>query len=96
MRIKLSSDYETAEMREALTKFISLMVTGDPAFRPYRPNEHDDTFWKIDGGNDWSLTFSNDHPSVIELRYRYQCDRVPAEQAFVGWLVYKLNGEILS
>lgn len=27
-------------------------------FIPYMPNEGDDTFWTLDSGNDWKVTFT--------------------------------------
>jgi hypothetical protein len=74
-----------------LSKFLNLRE-----FQPYCPNEKDDFFWTIDGGNDWKLKFLEDQPNRVQIWYRYHAmGRNPHEEALIPWLVVRLGAKLV-
>lgn len=59
---------------------------------PYKPNEHDDTYWTVDDGNNWRVRFNPAEPDSLEIIHRY--DHKGALTALCGWLAYRLGGTV--
>ena len=92
------ADFSTSAARKDFTQCLSDIVEGHGCndFEPYCPNEHDDTFWTLDCGNDWNVIFLLDEPSVFVIRYRYQCAANPFEEALAGWLAVRIGATIVK
>ena len=58
------------------------------AFKPYMPNEGDDSFWTVDSANDWKVQFYTENRMKIWHRYS---DRA-AEHALEKWIAYRTGG----
>lgn len=66
-------------------ELLSTLISLDRRFKPYCPNDPDDYYWTLDGGNDWKLKFSPDQPTTFEVIYRYNTGN-DYEAAFALWL----------
>ena len=91
--MKLTSkhqDYTIEGNRVELAKRLSLMFGRSGPGIPYQPNEGDDTYWTLDAGNDWKLSFRQDQdgdsPEDFHITYRYQSKSNQYEEALFGWL----------
>ncbi len=98
LRYHLSLAYP--EVRKDLVSFLSSTIEADRtrgSFKPYHPNEHDDTYWTLDSGNDWKAHFLIDaaDPYVFQIRYRYE-QGTPKEAALAAWLKVRINAEVVS
>lgn len=81
-----------ALQRKWFATFLAGTIEGESlGFVPYQPNKTDDTYFIIDRNNDWRLSFFEDDPSSFEIKYRYQCAEVQAEEALAAWLKYRVN-----
>ncbi|WP_407304020.1 hypothetical protein [Acinetobacter sp.] len=52
----------------------------------------DDTFWVLDGMNDWFLRFYADEPATFSIEHRY--NDAHAVEAINKWVCYRLGGKI--
>ena len=96
-KLTTRDDYSTAESRKRLVDFVSRTLEArDPStFTPYKPNEHDDTFWTVDSANDWKVRFLADEPHAFVLRFRYHAEgRNPHESALAAWLAVRLGATV--
>lgn len=99
MFIQLQKDScNTEAKRKAIAETVSKMFGTDkyPGI-PYKPNEHDSTFWTVDAGNDWKIYFRPDAPDSISIVYRY-AGRGTREIAdsFTRWVAYRLGGTLVE
>jgi hypothetical protein len=85
--------FDTPEARLKMAQAIAdMLAVGRSPFTPYKPNEHDDTYWTVDGGNDWKVFFFVDKVDTIGIRYRYDAEgRNPHECAIVPWIMVRLG-----
>lgn len=91
-------DFSTPESRKSLAKFVTGIIESGRRspffhFHPYCPNSGDDRYFVVDSNNDWRLKFPEDDKHTFEIIYRYQCDKIQAEQALGPWLVFALIGD---
>lgn len=86
-------DFATPKARQSFVTFLAGMIAGDQSrdFEPYQQTANDDRTWVLDRGNTWFALFPAAAPGVIELRYKYATDEVPAEQSLGAWLMYRLR-----
>ncbi len=86
--------------REAFAKKLSYFINWR-GFCPYKPNKSDDSFWRIDGGNNWKVKFHCDKNSgcdnIFELVYRYDSRIAKSEINLLGSEeIFEAPSEILS
>lgn len=98
MIFESKSTYETAEKRLELAKFLAYTISGhnigEPHNIPYNPNEGDDSFWIIDSGNNWRLTFNREKPNQFKIYHRYGNPTAGNDmvERLAGWLLYRITG----
>lgn len=91
--------FETPDQRKRFAHMLSCMIDGrgpEDSFSPYCPNEREDTYWTLDRGNDWKVTFYPEKPETFRIRYRYNGLSQDKESALAGWLVSRLGCEIVK
>lgn len=89
-KIRLQHEIDNKE-RIRIANFISCVACGrDVEGIPYKPNEHDDSFWTVDDGNDWKVKFFNDDLNLIEIIHRYR--NKEAINNLTYWLSYRIGG----
>ena len=89
-------EFAGLQSRERFAKFLAITVDGDDNSPVYRlVNATNPYQFGIGRGNDWWVTFSEDGKS-FSISHRYQCDRVKAEEALSGWLLFRLSGATLK
>lgn len=88
MIIKYSSDLDRESMAQCITRYMGAL----PDFKPYKPNEHDDSFWTVDAGNDWKIKFYDDKPKEVEIIHRY--NNQEAITALSTWIAYRTSGRV--
>lgn len=94
MKLRYPFPLNVPAARKSLVDLLSATIQArrNDTFEPYCPNEHDDTYWTLDSGNDWKVQFGFDpDPCVFNLRYRYEAG-TPKEAALAGWLVARVWG----
>jgi hypothetical protein len=101
MNLRIKNQYVTSTARKTLASFLAATINGElnSRFEPYKPNEHDDSFWTVDYGNDWKVKFFDDEPYIFEIIYRYdrRLDGIhKRELALAGWLVERLGVDIVE
>ncbi len=90
--------FATPESRVEWANLLSLVVEGrriDESFSPYKPNVNDDTYWTVDRGNDWKVSFPSNSRQFV-IRYRYNNPTADKEAALAGWLSARFGCEILG
>lgn len=89
------SEFKDQKSRERFAKFLATTIDGSdsPVYR--LTNETDHHHYGIGIGNDWWVKFDEDGRS-FSLTYRYQCDRVKAEEVLAGWLLFRLTNVTLK
>lgn len=98
MKLTAKTEFSTPEARKRFVEFLSTTIEGrkgNGEFEPYKPNEHDDTFWTLDSGNNWKIKFFRETPDVFELIYRYQCKENSYEEALAGWLKVRIGASVV-
>lgn len=98
MRFKSKNSYDTSERRCELATFLAYTISGhqlgEPYNIPYMPNDGDDYFWTLDGGNNWKLKFDKDCPNEFEIYHRYGDASKGNDmvERLAGWLLYRITG----
>lgn len=92
MKLKLKHNINN---RFEFAYLIARLIAGQD-FHPWKPNEHDDEFWKVDAGNDWSITFFPVNKNLFEIKYRYDLNNIKQVPALANWLVVRLDAQIIS
>jgi len=85
------AEFDKATVRKDFVMFLSATVEGKDGrdFKPYKANENDDRNWILDSANNWRVNFLEGDKTEIDLRYRYQCETVKAEEALAAWLEFR-------
>ena len=89
-------DLTSSKSRFDMARYVSGAICAgqaNPDHIPYKPMEHDDSFWTVDEGNDWKVRFFHDEPDTFAIVHRY--DNQQAIAALAGWLAYRLDGIIV-
>lgn len=89
-------DFSSAEARKEFAEYLARLLEStspESTFQPFRPNDHDDTYWTIDSGNNWKVQFFPEQPNRFGIVYRYQCEANPFEEALAGWLKVTINAQ---
>jgi len=98
MKFESKNSYETPESRKRLAEFLAYTIEGsnlgEPKCIPYNPNEGDDSFWVLDSGNNWRLTFDREAPNCFEIYHRYNKPEVGNDmvERLASWLLYRITG----
>ncbi len=88
MKVRLKGGVFTKKNREHIAKRLSCVIEGRDMAEfgvPYMVNEGDDSYWKLNSSNDWTLGFCEES-DCFTVRYRYQCEENPKEEALLEWL----------
>lgn len=92
MKLKIKNIDNRGKFAEQLSYFIHYR-----GFVPYKPNKNDDSFWTIDGNNNWKVKFYSDE--IFELIYRYDggyfCDEKPSF-LLSKWVAFLYDCEIVK
>lgn len=86
---------KTTEQRLSMAKLVSATIEANhhrSGELPYNLGS-DDTFWHVDGGNDWWLKFHDDEVTM-EIRHRY--DNVKALEGISTWIAYRTGGKVVA
>lgn len=88
--------FDNLDERKNFVKFLAATVEGRLGcqFEPYCPNQTDDSYWVFDSANNWRATFPEGDATAIDIRYRYQCDTVQAEEALATWLKFRAGATV--
>lgn len=88
--------FDNPSNRKNFVMFLAATVGGriDGRFEPYCPNKNDDRYWVFDEANNWRVTFPDGEDTVIDIRYRYQCETVRAEEALAAWLEFQVRATV--
>ena len=98
MKLKIrGADFSTLAARKIFVGFLSATVNAGMtcSFDPYQANSFDDREWIIDSLNNWRVGFSEVDNAVVDIRYRYQCEQVRAEESLASWLEFLVDAEIV-
>ena len=85
--------FQTPLVRYDMAMFVGSCMGDTSDFKPYMPNEGDDTFWTVDSGNNWKIKFFPEEPCHLEIIHRYNANDGIA--ALAAWVVYLTSGKIL-
>ena len=91
MKLKTKYPYKEPLDREQFAQFLTRIVDPTKDASPYKPDEKDDSFWRVDyTGNNWTLLFS-DSGEIFQINYRYNFGHPEVEKALYGWLKVKIS-----
>lgn len=87
MKLELKGNIDKPKM----VKLLSCLIQGAEMDEiPYKTVDHDDNNWVLDAGNNWRVSFYDDHPKVMDVRYRYGKDY---ENSLIQWLKVRLDAK---
>lgn len=92
------ANFSKKDERQNFVEMLSATIEGrlHGRFKPYCPNAPYTLFWVLDSGNNWWITFDENNENAFEIKYRYQCDDVKAEEALAAWLAYRVKSYVFE
>lgn len=83
-----NNNFELERDRRWIIDYLSAVINGNHlhTFESYTPNENDETYWTIDSGNNWKVTFLDD--GQFRVTYRYNNVENQGEEKLYRWLSF--------
>ena len=81
--------------RRSMAQYVSRCM-GDSIgeFEVIELNQHSDTAWGVDRGNDWWVNFEDNKPDELRIVHRYSDKEAKAH--LLAWVAYRTGGRVIG